>query len=76
MLLDCVSRVQDGDPNHPIHFKAFDKADCLGHRVIRTADDLTSILDDELLPLTAAPVAVAAVIAHHVAHPCHSSAWA
>jgi hypothetical protein len=27
----------DGDPNDPIHFKAFDKAGCLGHRVIRTA---------------------------------------
>ena len=37
----------DGDPNDPIHFKAFDKAGCLGHRVIRTADDVASISDDE-----------------------------
>ncbi|MDN5872131.1 MAG: carboxylate--amine ligase, partial [Nitrococcus sp.] len=25
----------DGDPNDPIHLKAFDKAGCLGHRVVR-----------------------------------------
>ncbi len=37
----------DGDPNDPIHFKAFDKAGCLGHRVIRTADDVATISDDE-----------------------------
>jgi len=37
----------DGDPNDPIHFKAFDKAGCLGHRVIRTADDIATISDDE-----------------------------
>lgn len=37
----------DGDPNDPIHFKAFDKAGCLGHRVIRTPDDVVSIPDDE-----------------------------
>src|SRR5690554_3834673 len=37
----------DGDPNDPIHFKAFDKAGCLGHRVIRTADDVASISVDE-----------------------------
>lgn len=37
----------DGDPNDPIHFKAFDKAGSLGHRVIRTADDVATISDDE-----------------------------
>ena len=37
----------DGDPNDPIHFKAFDKAGCLGHRVIRTPDDVDSIPDEE-----------------------------
>jgi hypothetical protein len=37
----------DGDPNDPIHFKAFDKAGCLGHRVIRTSDDVAAISDDE-----------------------------
>ncbi len=37
----------DGDPNDPIHFKAFDKAGCLGHRVIRTPDDVDNIPDDE-----------------------------
>ncbi len=37
----------DGDPNDPIHFKAFDKAGCLGHRVIRTPDDVAAIADDE-----------------------------
>lgn len=37
----------DGDPNDPIHFKAFDKAGCLGHRVIRTADDVDAIPDEE-----------------------------
>lgn len=37
----------DGDPNDPIHFKAFDKAGCLGHRVIRTPDDVDTIPDDE-----------------------------
>jgi hypothetical protein len=37
----------DGDPNDPIHVKAFDKAGCLGHRVIRTADDIDTIPDDE-----------------------------
>ncbi len=36
-----------GDPNDPIHFKAFDKAGCLGHRVIRTPDDVDSIPDEE-----------------------------
>lgn len=37
----------DGDPNDPIHFKAFDKAGCMGHRVIRTPDDVDAIPDDE-----------------------------
>lgn len=33
----------DGDPNDPIHLKAFDKAGCLGHRVIRTPDEVDTI---------------------------------
>ncbi|MGX5913895.1 ATP-grasp domain-containing protein [Aliidiomarina sp. Khilg15.8] len=37
----------DGDPNDPIHLKAFDKAGCLGHRVIRTSDEVDAIPDDE-----------------------------
>ncbi len=37
----------DGDPNDPIHFKAFDKAGCLGHRVIKTVDDVEHIADEE-----------------------------
>jgi hypothetical protein len=37
----------DGDPNDPIHFKAFDKAGSLGHRVIRTPDEVDVIPDDE-----------------------------
>ena len=37
----------DGDPNDPIHVKAFDKAGCLGHRVIRTPDDVDGIPDEE-----------------------------
>lgn len=37
----------DGDPNDPIHLKAFDKAGCLGHRVIRTPDEVHSIPDEE-----------------------------
>ncbi|MCR9219409.1 MAG: carboxylate--amine ligase [Alphaproteobacteria bacterium] len=37
----------DGDPNDPIHLKAFDKAGCLGHRVIRTPEDVDAIPDDE-----------------------------
>lgn len=37
----------EGDPNDPIHFKAFDKAGCLGHRVIRTPDDVDAIPDEE-----------------------------
>ncbi|WP_209427999.1 carboxylate--amine ligase [Pararhodobacter sp. SW119] len=37
----------EGDPNDPIHMKAFDKAGCLGHRVIRTPDDVDAIPDSE-----------------------------
>ena len=37
----------DGDPNDPIHLKAFDKAGCLGHRVIRTPDEVDSIPNEE-----------------------------
>lgn len=37
----------DGDPNDPIHLKAFDKAGCLGHRVVRTPDDVNNIPDEE-----------------------------
>ncbi|MBX3177801.1 MAG: carboxylate--amine ligase [Candidatus Hydrogenedentes bacterium] len=37
----------EGDPNDPIHFKAFDKAGCLGHRVIKTVEDVEHISDDE-----------------------------
>ncbi|WP_440996611.1 carboxylate--amine ligase [Arhodomonas sp. SL1] len=37
----------DGDPNDPIHLKAFDKAGCLGHRVIRTPDEIDMIPEEE-----------------------------
>lgn len=37
----------DGDPEDPIHLKAFDKAGCLGHRIIRTAEDVERIPDAE-----------------------------
>lgn len=37
----------EGDPDDPIHFKAFDKAGCLGHRTIRTVEDVDSISQDE-----------------------------
>lgn len=37
----------DGDPNDPIHLKAFDKAGCMGHRVVRTPDEVYSIPDEE-----------------------------
>ncbi len=37
----------DGDPNDPIHLKAFDKAGCLGHRVVRTPDDIDVIPEEE-----------------------------
>ena len=37
----------DGDPDDPIHLKAFDKAGCLGHRVIRTTEDVELIPEEE-----------------------------
>ncbi|SDH48944.1 ATP-grasp domain-containing protein [Roseospirillum parvum] len=37
----------DGDPADPIHVKAFDKAGCLGHRVIREPQDIDLIPDEE-----------------------------
>lgn len=37
----------DGDPDDPIHVKAFDKAGCLGHRMIRTLDEIDNIPDEE-----------------------------
>lgn len=37
----------DGDPNDPIHLKALDKAGCLGHRVIRTPDEVDAIPEEE-----------------------------
>ena len=37
----------DGDPNDPIHLKAFDKAGCLGARVISTPDEVDTIPDEE-----------------------------
>lgn len=37
----------DGDVDDPIHLKAFDKAGCLGHRVVRTAEDVERIPEDE-----------------------------
>lgn len=37
----------EGDPNDPIHFKAFDKAGCLGHRQIQSVEDVDHISDDE-----------------------------
>lgn len=37
----------DGDPDDPIHVKAFDKAGCLGHRMIRTVDEIDTIPDEE-----------------------------
>lgn len=37
----------DGDPNDPIHLKAFDKAGCEGHWVIREPGDLDKVSDDE-----------------------------
>ncbi len=37
----------DGDTDDPIHLKAFDKAGCLGHRMIRTADEIEQIPDSE-----------------------------
>jgi hypothetical protein len=37
----------DGDPNDPIHLKAFDKAGCLGHRVIRSPEEVDNIPMEE-----------------------------
>lgn len=37
----------DGDPDDPIHVKAFDKAGCLGHRMIRTVEEIEHIPDEE-----------------------------
>lgn len=37
----------DGDPDDPIHVKAFDKAGCLGHRMIQTVEDIDNIPDEE-----------------------------
>lgn len=37
----------DGDPTDPIHLKAFDKAGCLGHRIVRTPDEVDMIPDEE-----------------------------
>lgn len=37
----------DGDPNDPIHFKAFDKSGTAGHRVVRTPEDVDNIPDEE-----------------------------
>jgi hypothetical protein len=37
----------DGDPNDPIHLKAFDQAGCLGHRVIRSPEEIDSIPDTD-----------------------------
>ncbi|MEX0707053.1 MAG: hypothetical protein WD078_03765 [Woeseia sp.] len=37
----------DGDPNDPIHLKAFDQAGCLGHRVIRTPEEVNAIPDSD-----------------------------
>ncbi|MFO8026776.1 MAG: hypothetical protein R6U56_03835 [Opitutales bacterium] len=37
----------DGDTDDPIHVKAFDKAGCLGHRMIRTMEEIDLIPDEE-----------------------------
>jgi len=37
----------DGAPGDPIHVKAFDKAGCLGHRMIRTVEDIDGIPEEE-----------------------------
>ncbi|MEO6698010.1 MAG: carboxylate--amine ligase, partial [Paraperlucidibaca sp.] len=37
----------DGDPDDPIHVKAFDKAGCLGHRMIRTIAEIDAIPAEE-----------------------------
>ena len=37
----------EGDPDDPIHLKAFDKAGCLGHRMIRTPEEVDAIPEEE-----------------------------
>ena len=37
----------DGDPDDPIHVKAFDKAGCLGHRMIRKLEEIDNIPNEE-----------------------------
>ncbi|MFZ3579111.1 ATP-grasp domain-containing protein [Virgibacillus sp. DJP39] len=37
----------DGDPNEPIHLKPMDAAGSVGHRVIRTAEDIDYLSDDD-----------------------------
>ncbi|MES1938544.1 ATP-grasp domain-containing protein [Salinisphaera hydrothermalis] len=37
----------DGDVDDPIHLKAFDKAGCLGHRMIRSAEEIEQIPESE-----------------------------
>lgn len=37
----------EGDPNDPIHLKYFDKAGCLGHRTIRTPDEVDAVPDSD-----------------------------
>ena len=37
----------DGDPDDPIHVKAFDKAGCLGHRMIRKIEEIDQIPPEE-----------------------------
>lgn len=37
----------DGDTDDPIHLKAFDKAGCLGHRMIKSAEEIEQIPDSE-----------------------------
>ena len=37
----------DGDPQDPIHLKAFDKAGGLGHRMIRTVEEIDAIPESE-----------------------------
>ncbi len=47
---------RDGDPTDPIHFKAFDKAGCLGRRLIRTVNDVDHIRHDEFPALLESPL--------------------
>jgi len=37
----------DGDPDDPIHVKAFDKAGCLGHRMVRSIEEIDAIPNEE-----------------------------